>query len=494
MLTTKPVEIFLTLSPAEKKEMSAFVRSPYFNTNKNLIKLFDLVKKNQKKIESGKLGEEVAYFEMFPGKNYNYGIMKNLLSALASLFEEFLTINSIRTKPLNRFRKQVLLADEYDNRGLDRHFEKTINNVSGEIQHEPMDNYYYHDRGLIEESKYFFCSSRSDDKGLEEAIYKEMLYNICEFYRTFSRNMWKININIDNVNSKYEKDFISILAKHIDFDNLALDLKGIDEKEYDYIKLNSLIVTLLLKPENEQPYFELKQLIIDTIDNYENYERYSILTKALSYCSTAHRAGNLAFMRESLEMRKLVMEKVKFNYRALGPFSFHYFTETIMMFLHENDIDGAESFLEKYGDAVGELNKELNYNFSKAYILEAKGEYNKALERLAKAWSDDTEINIRARRLYITLYYNLNEFEAGLDAVNALKAYLKGNPNLTDQLRERYLTTAYYAEKVFKIRAMPEKYTYESIDKIHNEMKEETHIMYQWLDEKITELKASTGK
>jgi hypothetical protein len=493
MPRSKTFDIISTFSTEELKEFTAFVRSPYFNTNKNLVKLYDVIKKHLLRGDLNGISEEEVFGKTFPGKKFNYGIMKNLVSELASLAEEFLVVNSVRSKPLNRYRNRILLADEYDNRRLDRYYGKIINKVTADIEKEPIDNYYYFDRVLAEESRYFFNSSRSNDKGLEDAIYNEMIYSVCEFYRRFSRNMWKIHINIDNVNSKYEKDLNAILAKHIDFKGLADEMKGLNQKDFDYIKLNELLIRLLINDKDPAPFWELKKLIYDTIESYENYERFSILTKALSYCSTAHRSRFPGFMRESLDMRILMMEKVKFNSEGLGPFNFHYFTETIMMFIHEKDIAGANEFLEKYGDSVGPVNQGVNYKLSKAYILTAENKYTEAISLLAGLWHKDTEINLRIRRLYFILYYNLNEFEAGLDAVNAFRAYIKTNKDLTDILRQKYLTTVYFLEKVFKIKAMPEKYTAEDIESITEDHKKRGWIMQQWISEKLVELRAGAG-
>lgn len=101
----------------------------------------------------------------------------------------------------------------------------------------------------------------------------------------------------------------------------------------------------------------------------------------------------------------------------------------------------------------------------KAYILEAEGKYRDSLALLAKTWNSDTEINLRIRRLYFSLYYNLEEYEAGLDAVNAYRAYIKTNTDLTDILRPKYINSVYFIEKVFKIKSMPEKYNSGDIEK-----------------------------
>lgn len=491
MQKTKPVEIISAFSPDETKEFSAFIRSPYFNTNKNLVKLFDIIRKE--KIATGALSEEDIFGRIFPGKEFNYSIMKNLISALAAVCEEFGTVNSLRKNTVNRFRGALALADYYDNRKLDKYYHKVMRKMDLDFETVPIDNFHYANRSMAEEQKYFFFASRSDDRALERAVYNEMIYNLCNMYRMLSRNMWKIYINTDNVNSEYEKDFIAMLNKHIRFQELADDMKGIDEKDHNFILMNALLVKILFSRDDPAPYYDLKKIVIDTIDNYENYERYSIFTKLISYCSTSYEHGRKEFIKESVEIRKLVMEKVKFNYGGLGPFNFHYFTETIMMFLHTDDIQGAEHFLHKYSHAVGEANREINYDLCMAYILEAKGMYRESLGSLAKCWHNDTSINLKVRRLYVILHYNMNEFEAGLDAVKAMRSYVKGNKDIAAYHQKNYIQNTYFIEKAFKIRSMPEKYNRADIEKMRRDVINKNRVMSQWLNEKLDELEKIVG-
>ena len=91
------------------------------------------------------------------------------------------------------------------------------------------------------------------------------------------------------------------------------------------------------------------------------------------------------------------------------------------------------------------------------------------------------------------LYYNMDEYEAGLDAVNAYRAYIKSNNDLTDILRQKYLTSAYFVEKVFKIKAMPEKYSAGDIEEIIADHNNRGWILSQWVSEKLGELLSRSG-
>lgn len=489
MKKTKPVEIIFTLSPDELKDLDAFVRSPYFNTNKKLIKLYDVIRKKLDKIQAEKITEEQIFAEVFPGKEYNYAIVKNLTSALASVLEDFLVINAVRTKPINRVRNRVILMDEYDSRLLDHHFNKTIRRTKSELDEQLIDNNYYADYTMFEEGIYFFNSSRSDERALEDAIYNEVIYSLCDFYRKFSRSMWKIDISIGNLNSRYDKNFIALLDQHIAFEKLAEEMKGIDEKAHGYILLNTLLIKMLVKPEDVSSYYQMKKLLNDTIDRYENYERFSIFSKLVSYCSTMFRNGNAEFINEALYIRMLMMEKVKFNHEGLGPLNFHHFAETILMITVEQGAPTAEEVLNKYINIIGEDKRDISFNLSMAHIHEARGNNDEAIEHLVKIPHMDTDIKMWIKRLYIIIYYNTGQFETGLDSVNALKGFINTNKEMTEVLKKRYIDYAKIMEKMLKIKCSPEQYTAEDVENLHNEVNANSHIIRRMLLEKVSELK-----
>ena len=301
--------------------------------------------------------------------------------------------------------------------------------------------------------------------------------------------MWKIDINRGNINSIYEKDFISILTDNIEFENLMLELKGIDEKAYNFIYLNNLLIKLVKKEEDSTPYYELKELVFKTIDLYENYERFSIFTKMLSYCASAYRIGKTEFMNESIDARLFMMEKVKFNYEGQGPFNFHYFIETILMMIIQRGTDAASEFLQKYFHSVAPDKRDTTFNLSMAHICEAKGEYNKAIEYLSKTAHTDTEIKGWIKRLYIRTYYNLNEFESGLDAVKAFISFVKDKNDLNQHARKNYRSFAVITEKMFKIKSLPDKYDKEDVDKLIREVEENNYISKKWQLDKLNELR-----
>ena len=187
MLRSRAIDIIKTFSIEERKHFAQFIKSPYFNSNKNLTKLYTTIRNDFPLIDTERVTEEKLFSAIFPGKKYNYNIMKNLMSALAVLCEEFLVMNYIKRDPKNKFRNFLMLMNEFDTRLLDKYFNKGIDKYKEGSESRLIGNDLYMNNAMLEESIYFFNSSRSDDKALEEAVYNELVYYICDFYRKLSQ-------------------------------------------------------------------------------------------------------------------------------------------------------------------------------------------------------------------------------------------------------------------------------------------------------------------
>lgn len=79
------IEILRTFTQDELKEFEDFVSSPYFNKNKSINKLYDVVRKYHPDFKSDDIKKENLWKRIYPGKKYNYGTMKNLIFDLNRL-------------------------------------------------------------------------------------------------------------------------------------------------------------------------------------------------------------------------------------------------------------------------------------------------------------------------------------------------------------------------------------------------------------------------
>jgi hypothetical protein len=116
MKKSKVIDVLKTFLPDELKRFKEFVYSSFHNRNKNVIKLFDLLKKYHPEFESEKLEKEKIYKKFFPEKQYNDVVIRILISDLLKLSEEFLSYINFQKKPLEEIK---YLLNELKERKLD---------------------------------------------------------------------------------------------------------------------------------------------------------------------------------------------------------------------------------------------------------------------------------------------------------------------------------------------------------------------------------------
>ena len=109
MIKSSLIEAFKTFSPKEIKEFAEFVSSPFFNKNINVIKLFELIRKNYPEFESAKIEKEKIFSKLFPGKPYKDSTLRLLMYYLYELVEKFLAYNRFNNDKFRQNYDRVLL-------------------------------------------------------------------------------------------------------------------------------------------------------------------------------------------------------------------------------------------------------------------------------------------------------------------------------------------------------------------------------------------------
>ncbi|MEO8665374.1 MAG: hypothetical protein ABI462_07745 [Ignavibacteria bacterium] len=122
MLKSKAIDILKTLSRDEFKRFGYFAESPYFNRNNSLIRLAGELREFYPSFDSGKMTEEYLYKKVF-GNKYSYSSMKNLMSEMLTLCENFLIADRVNKVDNLGPRNTIDLLEELRERHLDKLFE-----------------------------------------------------------------------------------------------------------------------------------------------------------------------------------------------------------------------------------------------------------------------------------------------------------------------------------------------------------------------------------
>ncbi|MEL6717755.1 MAG: hypothetical protein AAFO82_09435 [Bacteroidota bacterium] len=123
---SKFIKALQTFSEDELKSFDAWLRSPWCNTNKNLVRLLGKVRKYYPTFDDRKLTKEKLFKQILPSGKFSDRRMNNLLSEAYLAAERFLIHQNLSQD--TRLQKD-LLAQEWQNRDSEERFLKESQKV-----------------------------------------------------------------------------------------------------------------------------------------------------------------------------------------------------------------------------------------------------------------------------------------------------------------------------------------------------------------------------
>jgi len=124
LFDSKFFQTIQTFSSAELKSFELWLKSPWANSNKNLIRLLEKVAKHHPAFDNPKLTKAKLFKQILPNGKYSDRRMNNLLSEGYLAAERFMVFNSLSN---NQNLQKDLLTQELQNRHLEDWFFRDIN-------------------------------------------------------------------------------------------------------------------------------------------------------------------------------------------------------------------------------------------------------------------------------------------------------------------------------------------------------------------------------
>lgn len=490
MIKNKAIDIIRTLNPEEIKSFELFVKSPFYNSNKSLIKLLQLIRKYIDRTGEEKITEEFLYLKIFPGKKYSYGNMKNMMSALFGLCEKFLSQAPLINKNGFEFDEGLIRLENYSVRMLDKLFFSEYKRLEEKLEYSVLSNDYYLNKSRLVERLHKFYTYRSQYSVVAETLYPMSIYNTCHMISTLQSDITGLNFLTTQINYFPQVNITEALNNSLDTDKLLEGIKGLDPQHYSHILFRIRLIKIYTEPENKENYFSLKKTILENITQYANVERWHLTSALYNFALNLYITKSTMDLAEELAgIRKIQVENVKFNTEGLGPFQAGVFRNMVEVFLITGDDEYAERFIKNSISELEEDKRESMYCYTMALIEQLRGNDEKVLELIAGADLRDSHDKYSVNMVKMCTFYNLGYIEQGLAAVDAMKHFLKNNEEFSEAAKHNLGERVRILERLFKIKANPEKYSEEDIDKLILSINEFIVSRKQWYLEKAGELR-----
>jgi len=494
MLKSTLLDIIRTFSKEELNKFEDFIRSPYFNKKDHIADLFSEIKKFFPDFNNEDLKRELVWNKLFPGKEFNYGIMKNVIHELSKLCEKFITLEYYFKNELRMFQD---LTDELDNRNLTKILSTKLLSIEKNFSIEKAINSgnsiqdYYYVLSKVHWLKLYYDYQDNLNYGFERersipsefVIYSFMIYlfKVYDNLRVFKYN------EVNNAGP----DIVDLLFEL--FDNGGM------KKILDYAKTRSEDNFKILNC-----YYAMYKAVsdVDNADNYSNFklsllEITDLITEndfrylCINLINSATNQSTYFFNREK-ELQDVFNIMISNNIftESNGTLKENLFINYIISRCGIHDPSDLEDFILTFKDKLPEDKRESSYNFGMAHFHFINSEYFKSLESLSKISNVYFDMKYYVKNLQMMNYYELDDYESFVYAFDSYKHFTSKNKKIPEAWKTR-ISAFYNTTKVlFQLKSNFDEYVF---FKLKKEITESFPSRKLWLLRKLDDLFAMSN-
>lgn len=480
MKNSKLASLLSKLDKNEFKEFGKFVKSPYFNSNAKVVKLYELIAKHFPEFESAKLSKENIYKHIYPSEKYNDSTVRGLLASMLKLGEEFLVVSHFKVE--KHYYDEFLLSELADRRIFDL-FNINYKKITEELENSnSKDEEYYYLKFRIETkrnsilSKTFIPLTQKDIPGDMRTEDSDALINffLISLYKRYNYLLTKMG----SLNVSAEMDFLNETLDYLG----RKDLKKIPTLNFHYNR-----AMLYLSGMDEKYFLKLKDILFNDFNSLDHTERYNIMAVLQNYCVQKARDKEDAMGQIQYELYNFAIEKDILTFDNVEPVHHILFSNIVTAMLFVNKIDEAKNFIKKFKTRVAPDRMESAENLNMAKICFKEKKYEDALTLLVKVRHEDVFYKIGIKNLYAMIYYEMNYIEELFMQLDSYKSFISSNVLLGKRLKESHSNFVNFLLKLVKLKDIGKK---DDIEYLEHEIKKTYSLTGKaWLLKKIDELK-----
>jgi hypothetical protein len=483
MISATLLGILRTFTPKEFKEFGELVKSPFFNKNVHVKRLYDYLKKFYPEFKDKRLEKEVVYRNIFDGKTYNDGFLRTVIYNLGKLSEDYLAYVNFRKDDLKR---GINLLKELNERKLEKVFlkyfteiEEAINEISYQDPEFFFKKYELQDQMEIyldwSKFKQKDFKNYSDDtiNYIDDDLTSFYLVKVLSHYRfMLDKSMY---IQID-----WKFDFVEhILEYLIKQDNHF--------REKLKIKLH-LYEALLIRDKKEEYFNILKDILINNQAELSKSDLYSLHNILQAYCVYSGYTNKGGSSKERFELYKICLENNLYAASEHIYFDDLMFANITATAIANNEFDWAEKFIAEYGDKISPDNSDVVINYSLARLAFGRSDFEKALWYLNNIRViKHIQYKMPVRDLTLMTYYELNMHAQAAYQIDSYRHFLNNNKSsLSGDRFERIMGFLKFYTRLTKAK---EKNNLSEIEKLKEELETAHNTLEKyWLIKKAGEI------
>jgi len=374
----------------ELRDFARFIESPYFNTDKRMIQLFDYLKTYYPEFESKELDRAYVAGQLFPEwKEKQYNKISYLMTDLSQLVSDFMTVRELEN---DRLEWQQLELKAYKRRHGDWFFNSAVKKLNKALDKgtERGIGYYFH-RYRLNHEIYTHNATERVQIGIESL--HNAIHNLDLFYFC-SKLLYGSEVRL-------REAFLSEKSELVLLDEILEVVQLPVFKNEAFLRIFSLIIKLYQK-DDKSIYNEIKPLIYNSLHLFNTDEKLDIISFINNYCI------------------------IKYN---------------------------QASFIHQYGQYLREEIRTDIRTIALCRLEFSMGNFEKTLEHLRNMDFVDVTNSVSAKVFQLRCYYELDGYEEVFyDACNAFTQYCRRNKVIGKLTKERHLEFIKFLKKLHQAK------------------------------------------
>lgn len=426
------IRLVSAFSPVERREVHKFLSSPFFNTRRDVIALFDYL------AVADSLDKKAAWQAVFgaaEAENYEDQRFRLLMAYLNGLLEQYVAIKEMTA---DRAVQQLHLAVGYRKRRLTEGFERARKALEKTLTTQPLRNAGYHElqhRLLWETHQVIYPQNPTDISRLRQLSEATDVLYLAQKLRLVCLLATYREVYQADVEAEWETDIVTRAGQPP-----FADLPAIAVYLHAY--------RMLRYPEEVVHFQSFKSLLLGQPEQFSDEEMHGFYLLAVNFCVRRINAGRLDFFHEVLDLYKKGMEKTYlFENGLLSRFTYQ---NVVAAGLHTGELDWVRYFIGAYKNRLEKRYRESAYSFCLARLEYAEGHHGAVLDLLQKANYRDPLLNLAAKTLLLKTYFDLGELDLLQSHLDAMRNYIH-RKRVIGYHRTNYLNIIRYAERFLRL-------------------------------------------
>ena len=433
MKTSKLIKLLKSLTPNEHKKFYKFIRSPFFTSSKDLLKLFDYLRRYYPDFPPHLVEKERIFKLLFPGQSYSDVKLRNLMGKLSKLTESYLLYLETEQEVLTR---RIQLKKIYSKRNLYDLFKRESDHLIEKTEEQGYkDSDYYKKLHSLNQDLYFH--PQTDKQGDTVAIVKTALDNLMRYF-AIAQSRLVCELKCRGEIFAEENHFELFDFESLDFENNILF--RLLRQTINMFETNDIIV-----------YKNLKANFIKNVAKLKQEDGRYLLSFLLNYTIRQTSKQETLFFKETFDLYKFGIKQSLLFYN--NQLTSSTFLNIVVTGSKLKAFPWTKTFIDEYKSALDIKLKEEIVALAMAFWYFHKENYEEAIKSIEYHNFSQVLLQINTKTLLLRAYYeryqkNPTYFDSINDNCAAFEKYIRRRHVINKQRKDAYLNFVQFLRKL----------------------------------------------